>query len=152
MQHRRGIFVFLIALFLLVLGFGCEGTPKDDSRAATKASIEWNLKHDEALAAAKEAGKPAIIDFTASWCAPCQQLERETFSDPKVIEALQRFATIRVDGSGDMEAVEPFMERHEVVAFPTVVFVDSKGNTMAEPRVTDFVPPAELLLMLDKAK
>jgi len=39
-----------------------------------------------------------------------------------------------------------------VVAFPTVVFVDSKGNTMAEPRVTDFVPPAELLLMLDKAK
>lgn len=153
MPQTTRLFFLLIAVSLFTASLlGCEAKPADAAKEDAKPKIVWEQKHDETLAAAKEAGKPAIIDFTATWCAPCQQLEKETFSDPEVIAALQRFATVRVDGSGDMELVEPYMERHGVEAFPTLVFVDSKGNTLTDPRVTDFVPPKALLTMLEKVK
>ena len=36
------------------------------------------------LAAAKAAGKPAMLDFYADWCVSCKEMEKFTFTDPAV--------------------------------------------------------------------
>lgn len=52
---------------------------------------------DEALAVAKAEKKPVVLDLNAEWCAPCRQLERLTFPDPKVRALLGQTVFLRID-------------------------------------------------------
>ena len=45
--------------------------------------------YKEALAAAKEEGKPVFIDFTGHGCTNCREMESRVWSDPQVLERLR---------------------------------------------------------------
>lgn len=49
-----------------------------------------------ALAKAKEEGKPAILDFTASWCKNCKAMEANTLYEPRVRRELESFVVAPV--------------------------------------------------------
>ena len=49
------------------------------SPVPASASPGWQPYAAEQVA---RAGRPAVIDFSASWCLPCLELDEKTFSDP----------------------------------------------------------------------
>lgn len=65
--------------------------------AATAQFAEEPEFFREALAKARSENKPIVLDFTASWCVPCQRMLRETFPDDKVARLLDRCVLIKVD-------------------------------------------------------
>jgi hypothetical protein len=38
-----------------------------------------------------------MVDFGASWCDACKELERKTFDDPRVVREGDRFIPVRID-------------------------------------------------------
>lgn len=62
-----------------------------------KSEHPWRPYTLKALEQAKREGKPVIIDFWATWCLACKELEHKTFSDPRVMEALKDVVTLQVD-------------------------------------------------------
>ncbi len=120
-------------------------------------ALEWQSL-PEALAEAAASQRPALVYVHAAWCAPCRQLERETFADPAVAERLGRFAraklvfddhdrTHRLGGHRLSEAAWAAHLGAETT--PTLIVLAPDGSILV--RQAGFLPPAGLLTILDAA-
>ncbi len=114
--------------------------------------IEWMDDEAAAVAQAKAENKPLVIDFTAEWCAACQELEHITYQDPRVIERSKSFIPVMLDATDAKdETVKALQDKYEVVGLPTVVFVLPDGTTMDDLKVTGFVGADDFLGRMDEA-
>jgi thioredoxin:protein disulfide reductase len=109
------------------------------------ARIEWSEDYRAATALAKSSKKPLLVDFTASWCGACQELEHKTFSDPRVVREGSRFVPVRVDLSPGKDSPEKrqILASYSQRGLPLVVLHDGSGS--AAQRVTSYVEPDAFL-------
>ncbi len=61
-----------------------EGAPRSDAASAAVNDAGWQPYDPARVAKLRAAGRPILIDFTASWCLTCLVNERNTFSEPAV--------------------------------------------------------------------
>ncbi|HTD53127.1 MAG TPA: cytochrome c biogenesis protein CcdA, partial [Thermoanaerobaculia bacterium] len=118
-------------------------------RVPASEGPKW-LAYSEA--SVRGAGRPAVIDFAATWCAPCLELDHKTFVEPRVREALSRRALFKADltRAASPESIA-LTEKYQILGVPTVIFLDAAGNERKELRLVGFEGPEEFLARLAKA-
>jgi thiol:disulfide interchange protein DsbD len=137
------------ALGLLLCAIGVYGgvafvlTPKP-------VNLAW--RHDEAaaVAAARAEKRPVLVDFTATWCVPCQEFRVKTFGDPEVVQELKRFVLVEIDVTKDDDAADQAKARHGAGTLPAVVLYDSSGQRVK--LLGEFTPPRKFLPILRDVK
>lgn len=95
--------------------------------------IDWYHSVEDGLAAARAQGKPAIIDFWASWCPECLVMDVHVFSSPEVIRRSRQFVMIRADITVDDATSRALKRRFDVPAPPTLVFIAPDGTQETLP-------------------
>lgn len=113
------------------------------ARVVPTSELDDPLFFREALAKARQENKPIVLDFTASWCAPCQRMLKETFPHPKVAPLLERSVFVKVDA----DEYPALAKRFGAVALPDVRFLSSDGKELR--RLEGFQGPDAFAQALD---
>ncbi len=94
----------------------------DGARAATPDT--WGAAYAEA----KKSGKPVFVDVWATWCKNCLAMEKTTFRDQSVKDALRDFAVVRLQAEDPkaFQALDDF-KGLDIKGFPAfVIFTAAK--------------------------
>lgn len=106
--------------------------PKVDFKADTKEGIQFhNGTWEEALQIAKKENKLIFLDIYATWCGPCKQLKKNTFSNAEVGTIYnQNFINVAFDGEqGDGKIL---MQKYALRSFPSLLFIDGNGKVIGQ--------------------
>ena len=105
---------------------------------------------DARLAAAKAEGKPVMLDFYADWCVSCKEMERFTFSDPKVQARLKDAVLLKVDVTANTDADKALLKRFNLFGPPGLIFWNSAGEQSGY-KVIGFEKADKFLASIDSA-
>ena len=123
---RRVIFTLLVLIFLMPSGI------------AICQEIQWHNFND-GMARGKFENKRVFIHFFADWCAACKTMEKNTFSDPAIIFALnENFIPVKVDADREIETASMF----RVQALPDNWFIAVNGEIIGNR--PGYIPPDQL--------
>ncbi len=101
--------------------------------------VESPADLDRMVAAASAQGKKVMLDFYADWCVSCKEMERDTFSDPAVIQALSDFVVLQADVTANDERDKALMKRFAIPGPPAILFFGSDGRARKALRVVGFM-------------
>jgi thioredoxin:protein disulfide reductase len=92
------------------------------------------------VASAREAGQPVMLDFYADWCVDCVRMERTTFQDPGVIQALSGTRLLKADVTANNSDDRDLMRHFNLFGPPAIVFYDAEGNELRNYRIVGYTP------------
>ncbi|MET0294094.1 MAG: thioredoxin family protein, partial [Phenylobacterium sp.] len=107
---------------------------------AAGASIPHEAYTPERLAAARAAGKPVFVNFTAAWCITCQVNERVALSSAKVAAAFARTGAVYLKGDWTNKdaVIAAELARHGRAGVPLyLVYGKSSQDGVILPQLLD---------------
>ncbi|MBI5190734.1 MAG: thioredoxin fold domain-containing protein [Nitrospirae bacterium] len=129
-----------------------------EKQAAEEEALKW-YSYEEATVKARQEGKVIMVDFYAKWCHWCKELDKKTYTDRTVIDALKAgFIPVKVDAeSGEKTVYEmqqvtmsELADKYEVRSYPAIWFIDKDGNKAK--LLNGYLGPKEFLLYLNYIK
>jgi thiol:disulfide interchange protein DsbD len=154
------IFIYSTALFIGALG-GSTSISKPLSffkqniyaSSIEKQSDELKFEVVESISELdkilkKNKGKKIFLDFSASWCTSCKELDEITFKDERVKSKLSKFVLIRADLSKNSDENKKLSAKYGVFGPPVIIFFDENLKVLKSKTIVGFVEPERLLDIL----
>ena len=152
--------VFLLGVVLFVGAVSGATNPLKPLEKLTQGTVVQtsNMKLEfkkiknivELKQAIKESDKPIMLDFWASWCVSCKELEEITFKDEEVIKRLQGFTLLKADVSENSDDDIALQKMFGVVGPPALIFWDKDKNEVKASRIVGYKNPKEFLEIVNK--
>ena len=112
--------------------------------------VAWQTYSVAVMEQAKQQGKPVILDFYATWCAPCRELDEITFHDQMVVSTSKQFLMVKIDlTAGDNPEFQKLVQDYNVKGVPTVVFLDGNGQERYDLRLVEFMKPDDFIVHMN---
>lgn len=91
---------------------------------------------DAALASAQ--GKTVMLDFYADWCVSCKEMEKLTFTDPRVHQQMSGLLLLQVDVTANNTDDKAMLKRFNLFGPPGIIFFGAHGTELQGTRVIGY--------------
>ncbi|MFJ4441621.1 protein-disulfide reductase DsbD [Pseudomonas sp. NPDC089422] len=126
------------------------------SGAAAKAdawqTVTTPATLDAALAEAKAAGQPVLLDWYADWCISCKVIEHEVLNAPQVQSQLSAFKLLRFDITESSAEQRTLLDRYQLFGPPALLFFAANGSEMTTDRVIGEINAGEFAQILARVR
>ena len=106
---------------------------------------------DREIADAQKAGRPLMLDFYADWCVACKEMEKYTFPEPGVHQALEGFVLLKADVTANDEIDQALMKRLGIIGPPMTLYY-AHGAERRDLRLVGFEKAAEFAQRASRAR
>ncbi|MFJ4345756.1 protein-disulfide reductase DsbD [Pseudomonas sp. NPDC089401] len=124
--------------------------------AAAKAdawqTVTTPAELDAALAAAKRAGQPVLLDWYADWCISCKVIEHEVLNAAQVQPQLAAFKLLRFDITESSAEQRTLLDRYRLFGPPALLFFAANGSEMTTDRVIGEINAGEFAQILTRVR
>ncbi|HET7358882.1 MAG TPA: protein-disulfide reductase DsbD, partial [Rhodanobacteraceae bacterium] len=107
---------------------------------------------DRAVAAASAAGQPVMLDFYADWCVSCKEMEKFTFTDPAVRQALSNVVLLRADVTANDATDQALLKHFALFGPPATIFYGPDGKERRALRLIGFENATKFAERIAKAR
>ncbi|MDF3035490.1 MAG: protein-disulfide reductase [Paucimonas sp.] len=118
----------------------------EKSRHVEFARVRSVAELDAALA--NSGGRYVMLDFYADWCVSCKEMERFTFSDPRVQQQLGKILLLQADVTANSEDDKALLKRFGLFGPPGIIFFNAEGNEVPGSRVIGYQKTEKFLASL----
>ena len=98
---------------------------------------------DNALAEAKAAGQPLLLDWYADWCISCKVIEHEVLNNPQVVERLKGYRLVRFDMTASNAEQRALLDRYQLFGPPALMLFGKNGVEKSDQRVIGEINAAD---------
>ncbi|MCF1489984.1 protein-disulfide reductase DsbD [Pseudomonas sp. AA27] len=107
---------------------------------------------DAALAEAKAAGQPVLLDWYADWCISCKVIEHEVLNAPQVQPQLGAFRLLRFDITESNAEQRALLDRYRLFGPPALMFFAANGSEMTTDRVIGEINAGDFAQVLTRVR
>ena len=101
--------------------------------------------------AAAAAHQAVMLDIDADWCTSCKEMQRYTFSDPRVQRALQPVRLLRANVTANSPDDQALLHEFQIFGPPTIAFYDAQGHEQQRFRVVGYMKADRFAALLRQA-
>jgi thioredoxin:protein disulfide reductase len=112
------------------------------------ASVADLRREVQAAAAAHQA---VMLDIDADWCTSCKEMQRYTFTDPRVREALHSVRLLRANVTANNADDQALLHEFQIFGPPTIAFYDAQGHEQQRFRVVGYMKAESFAALLRQA-
>jgi thioredoxin:protein disulfide reductase len=105
---------------------------------------------DELNLAIANSSKPVMLDFWASWCVACKELEEITFKDEEVIKKLQGFTLLKADVTANNDDDKALQKLYGIVGPPGLIFWNKDKEEVSSSKIVGYKNPKDFLQIVNK--
>jgi thiol:disulfide interchange protein DsbD len=91
----------------------------------TALLMHWNTNYHEVRERAQKEQKMMLVDFGASWCSSCNEIEHRLLHNPLVQKELDTIAMVKIDCTNPhAESCAAIQKTYNIIGFPAILLVD----------------------------
>lgn len=117
------------------------------SQTQNELKFEYVTNLKELKDIIKYSQTPLFVDFWASWCVNCKELENSIFTQKDIASKLKEFRLIKIDLSHNTKENKELMKEYKIFG-PPVLLIFNKGELKSQ--ITGLISADELLKRLNQ--
>ncbi|AIL33354.1 hypothetical protein IX83_08620 [Basilea psittacipulmonis DSM 24701] len=152
--------LFVLWAFVIVIGYAAGGRDalnplspltmaQNKALGSVAGHLEFNDIHDgNTLNQVLQQEKIALVDFYADWCVACIEMEKYTFTDPRVEQMMRQMKLYRIDMTDLTQAHMDILKQYRLFGPPAILIF--KEGKLVE-RVIGFKNAQDFASILQRA-
>jgi len=102
------------------------------SSTYSNAQLNWVHNMKEAQVRSLNENKLILLDFWASWCAPCRKMDSDLWNSPEIATVVNKFIPFKVD----VDSNQDIALKYGIKGIPTIILITANGDVIWKK--TDF--------------